>query len=91
MSAATFQYLNGNAIAIGGNAAVANFINGAGPTTFTTDFQAKLGSITDINNINQDLNQGFGTINDPAAAHPYQLTVVAKITEKVVSATTLPG
>jgi hypothetical protein len=91
VSAATFQYLNGNAIAIGGNAAVANFINGVGPTTFTTDFQAKLGSITNIANVNQDLDQGFGTINNPSAAHPYQITVVAKITEHVVSATTLPG
>lgn len=67
---------NGNALAVGGNIAVANFVNQAGSTEFTTYYQATLESATNgaTTAFNADL-QGF------------EISVVAKFKETVTSVT----
>jgi hypothetical protein len=75
IQAQTFQYTNGDALAVGGNQAVANFLNGSGSTTFVTLFQSQIANISDHNNVVQNIG-GIGTT--------YQLTTVARVTEQVV-------
>lgn len=71
----------GNAVAIGGNQAVANFLAGSGPTTFEVRYQAVLAGYIDTNGT----TIAPSGINQPGG---FEITVVAKFFEQVVSVST---
>jgi hypothetical protein len=76
---ATLDQAPGNALAVGGNAAVTNFVTGSGSTAFTTYYQANLNSTQDGNGVNIFSNgsggnfftftAGFGEIVTSAASN----------------------
>jgi hypothetical protein len=74
----TLQWSVGQADAVGGNLAVANFLSGKGSTVFYTDYQAKLVGITDVNGT---------SVVPPGLNVNYEDTVVSRLTERVVSVT----
>jgi hypothetical protein len=69
----------GNALAINGNQAVANFLAGSGSTNFEVRYQAQLSGYIDLG----------GTTIQPAGitGGQYEITVVARFFETVVNAT----
>src|SRR5262245_22680323 len=69
----------GNAVAINGNQAVANFLAGSGSTGFEVRYQAKLAGY---------INLGGTTIQPPGITNgDFEITVVARIFENVINAT----
>lgn len=74
---AGLDWAPGNAVAIGGNQAVSNFINGTGPTTFEVLYQASLVGYIDTN--------GSTMQPDGIRAGSYEITAVARFVESVAS------
>lgn len=71
----------GNALSIGGNTAVFNFLSGAGPTEFDTVYHASLAS----------LQTTTGPFTPAGLNTAYEITVVAGFREDVVAASFVPG
>jgi len=103
----SFAYDNGNALAIGGQTAVNNFVAGSGPTTFQLVFQSVLGAVNgstssgNVIAINPNLpvppvgTNGSISIND---SNGFQITNTKKeivlrgtFTEQVVGVSTSGG
>jgi len=67
-SVSSFGYDNGNALAIGGQTAVNNFLAGSGPTTFQIVFQSVLGAVNATNTLGNTISINPNLPVPPTAA-----------------------
>jgi hypothetical protein len=89
VTAHTFAYLPDNAIAVGGMDAIRTFLATGTRVPITALYQARLTAVTDTNGVSQPL----GNINNHlhTGVGVYQITVVAKVTEEIVTVVPLGG
>jgi MYXO-CTERM domain-containing protein len=85
-----FDWLPGNALAVGGNQAVANFLanqsdGGNRPTNFTLLYQARLTAITNAANANVTPAGLDYPIPNPPTANEFEITIVAALQERVTA------
>ena len=78
----TFDYQPGNALAVGGQTSVASFISTGTGTTFSTLFQARLGSILSPTNAD---------ITPASLNNTFEITIVSRFQETTNFATTAAG
>jgi hypothetical protein len=78
VTAFRFQYAPGNVIAVGGNAAVQNFLTTGAQTPFPVLFQSSMSAVQNTGGSNLNV----GNLNQ---AGGYQLTIVGRLTETVAT------